>query len=198
MDHITIQKFKQNYALKTLIQETQFGQWLSRLFYLNEELHKEYDSLYQESYYVKLHELLTEGKEYAEETLDWMIDLDNRLKGLQVKMTTEKIVWYNILIHGLKEIRETISDEELGFMEYKRHSASHIFQNNYEVGFTKSGKLKTHCKGEDISVVIDRFKNLLITHGMDKGFDLYVTKKLYHKISKLYSDLNGLNKMSLP
>jgi hypothetical protein len=180
MDKKEFEKFKRDYALKTLVQEAQFGQWLRFFFYLNHKLNEEYDTIYQMSYYVKLYELLTEGLEYAKMVLS----------NLSIEISKGKVDWYNILIEGLSEIKVQMSDEEFEFLEYKRHSASHIFQNKYEVSIKKDGKRKTTYKnGETLDDIADKFKELLIKHGSDKHFDIYLTSKLYPMISSLHSTL---------
>jgi hypothetical protein len=180
MDKSAFEKFKRDYGLKILVQESQFEQWLMFFFYLNEELHKGYDTIYQSSFYIKLYELLNEGSAYAKEVLD----------SLSSRVNVEKIKWYNKLDKGLSEIRSTFSDDEFEFIEYKRHSASHIFQNKYEVEIKKNGSLKTKYKNsESLDEINSRFQKIILKHGSDKNFDIYVTTKLYPLISQLYYDL---------
>jgi hypothetical protein len=185
MDRATFEQFKRDYGLKVLVQESQFTQWLQFFFYLSQELHKEYDSIYQDAFYVKLYELLTEGVAYAEDVKS------NVTPGIN----DEKIKWYKTLIAGLTNLRSLFSDEEFEFIQYKRHSASHIFQDKYEIGIKKNGSLKTHYKDESLADISLRFQTILLTHGSDKNFDLYVTRKLYPVLSKLYTELTTKKKV---
>jgi hypothetical protein len=124
--------------------------------------------------------LSTEGIEYAK----------NVLANLSIEIDEEKVNWYNKLIQGLVKIKLTLSDDEFEFIEYKRHSASHIFQDKYEVEIKKNGKLKTNYRGgEALDEINMRFKKLLLKHGSDKGFDLYITGKLHSIASALYKNL---------
>ncbi len=184
MDKLQFEKFKRDYALRLLVQETQFGQWLNYFFYLNDELSKEYDSIYQQSFYVKLYELLTEGLDHAK------LFSENLLP----EVNPQKLSWYKCLIEMLLIIRTEVFDDEFEFIEYKRHSSSHIFQNKYEVDIKKNGTLKTTYKnGISLDEVTKRFQQLLLKHGSDKDFDLYINKKLYPLIDKLYNELRQIN-----
>lgn len=184
MDKVRFQKFKRDYGLKTLVQEAQFEQWLKFFFYLNQKLHEEYDTIYQMSFYIKLYEVLTEGLQYAKKVF----------QNVSPEINPDKANWYKNLIGGLLEIRLTFSDDEFEFIEYKRHSASHIFQDKYEVDIKKNGTLKTNYKnGETLDEVTLRFQKLIMKHGSDKDFDVYVTDKLYPIIFRLYNNLKLKN-----
>ncbi|MEJ7676701.1 MAG: hypothetical protein WKG06_02245 [Segetibacter sp.] len=79
---------------------------------------KEYDSIYQQSFYVKLYKLLTEGLDYAKLVSE----------NLLPEVNPQKLSWYKCLIEMLLIIRTEVFDDEFEFIEYKRHSSSHIFQ----------------------------------------------------------------------
>lgn len=64
MNKIEYERLKLDYILQTHANEELFGQWLRKFFYLNSELNKEYDSIYQSSFYVVFYELVTAGLEY--------------------------------------------------------------------------------------------------------------------------------------
>ena len=70
MNKIEYEKFKFDNILQTLANEKLFGQWLRKFFYLNNELNKEYDSIYQSSFYVVFYELTTVGIEYSKKVFE--------------------------------------------------------------------------------------------------------------------------------
>lgn len=57
----SLQSFRLNATLKILTQQEQFFQWLKMYLYINESLHREFDSVYQQMYYVSLNQLMKEG-----------------------------------------------------------------------------------------------------------------------------------------
>jgi hypothetical protein len=157
-----------DYALKIVSQKQQFEQWLKIFFYLNERLHKEYDSIYQNSYYIKLHQLLTEGITYANYVLNQLKKVNNKKAEL----------WYETLLNELVNIKEGLSLDELNFVEYKRHNYCHIFQNGYEIQINDKGLVNRSERSE----LVNGFYDLLSQFETEKEFDLNFTKKLHPKI----------------
>lgn len=171
--------------VKTLVQEQLFGQWLRNFFFLNKKLYEEYDTIYQKTYYTKLYGLLTEGLEYAKKALSYLQGGEN----------IEKLNWYQMLVDGLQGIKSDLSEIEFQFIEYKRHSACHIFQEQYESQLTRKGKVKQFRKNKHLNIVNAELSSIILKHGSDKKFDLYLIEKLYFKTTELYNKLlqNGSN-----
>ncbi|AGA78885.1 hypothetical protein [Echinicola vietnamensis] len=184
MNKIEYERLKLDYILQTHANEELFGQWLRKFFYLNSELNKEYDSIYQSSFYVVFYELVTAGLEYSKKVFESLQNSENH----------EKKEFYSELIGGLKILKLLFSESEFEFIEYKRHSCSHIFQNHYEKRITDKGKIITKRKGKLIDKLNKEFSETILKHGFERGFDEYMTQKLYPKITKLY---NGLEKIKM-
>jgi len=176
------EKLKSDYMIKTFVQEEQFGQWLRKFFYLNHELNKEYDSIYQDSFYVVFYELVTIGIEYGKNILDHLKSGNNK----------EKTEFYFELIKGLENLKSKFSETEFQFIEYKRHSVSHIFQNHYENRISDSGKYQTKRKGKSIDDNNSELKSVILENGSDKEFDINMTKKLYPNITEMYTRLEQI------
>ena len=182
MNEIKYKKLKFDHILQTLANEELFAQWLRKFFYINNELNKEYNSIYQNSFYIVFYELSTVGLEYSKSLLEHIKNSQN----------FEKKEFYKELINGLISLKSLFSESEFEFIEYKRHSASHIFQNHYENRISNKGKILTKRKEKLIDELNSEFKEILLKYGFDRGFDKYMTSKLYPKITELY---NGLEKI---
>lgn len=169
-------------VLNTQVNEELFAQWLRRFFYLNQALYKEFDSIYQGSFYIVYYELSTEGITFSKSVLKHIENGENY----------QKIEFYRELIKGLEDLKSEFSESEFEFIEYKRHSFSHIFQDSYEVRFSDKGKILTNRKGKLIDELSSSFREILMKHGFDRGFDEYFRQKLYAKTSELYNKLNRI------
>lgn len=185
MNNLEYEKFKIETIAKTFAQQEQFYQWLRKLFYLNNELYKEYHSIYQDSFYVIYYELITEGFIYSQEILKKIEKSDNK----------DRIEFFRILTKGLTDIKSIFSESELQFIEYKRHNASHIFQNHYEKRLSPKGNLINSRKGKSIEQIQKELDIELIEKGFDSGFDDYMTHKLNPLITNLYNQLQKKNEI---
>jgi len=183
MDKIQHDKLITDDILRTSINKGLFIQWLKRFFYLNHALNKEYDSIYQGSFYVVFYELVTVGLEYSKGVLTYIDNSEN----------LDEKEFYTELVNRLKKFKSEFSESELEFIEYKRHGFSHIFQNTYENRILDNGKIQTKRKGKLIDELNSTFKEIMLKYGFDRGFDEYVMKKLYPKISELYNKLERIN-----
>ncbi|MCK0192971.1 hypothetical protein [Arenibacter sp. F20364] len=182
MDKIQYEKLKLDYILQTFADKELFDQWLRNFFYLNSELRKEYDAIYQNSFYIVFYELVTVGLDYSKSVL-------GNLKNSQ---NMEKNDFYKELISGLKDIKSEFSESEFEFIEYKRHSSSHIFQTGYQKKILNNGTIKTKRKEKLLDVLNSQFYKILIKHGFDRGFDEYMNSKLYPKIMGLHERLEKI------
>jgi hypothetical protein len=187
MNNQDVTRLKHEFVLNTLVNQELFGQWVRHFFLLNHELHNKYDTIYQSVFYVKFYELITIGLTYIDEVLEAIKDSDNK----------EKIETYEELKRGIIEFKSEFSIEELEFIEYKRHSASHIFQHHYETRLLDNGRIQTKRKEKELNELHTNFENILLKHGTDKGFDEYMTRKLYIKIVHLYNNLQIIRKKYL-
>lgn len=125
-----------DYAVKTHTQKQQFDHWLNIFFSINRSLHLEYDSVYQSSYYIKIYQLLTEALEYAEGIRERIKNVDNK----------DFKDWLDVLINGLTELKRNIPQDELKFIQYRRHNVCHIFQNDYEVQINNKYEAKRQSR----------------------------------------------------
>ena len=185
MNDITIKEFKQEYILKTLVQQTQFEQWLKFTFYLNSKLHKEYDTIYQDAFYVKIYEVLTEGLEYANKVYRSLMQGNN----------VQKTIWYLNLINGLGKIKSDLDESEFLYIEYRRHIASHIFQNQYE-SIQDNLKIKKFRKNNNLKEINEKLKSMIVKYDSDRKIDDYLNKKLHLELTKIYDSL--ISKSPIP
>ncbi|NHB70377.1 hypothetical protein [Perlabentimonas gracilis] len=182
MNDLANNEFKTDFIIKTLVQETQFEQWLKITFYLNSKINEGYDIIYQEAYYVKVYELFTEGLEYAKSVYE----------KLKKSTNIEKKKWYLELINGLDRIITTFDETELLYIEYRRHVSSHIFQNQYE-HIQKDLKIKRIRKNNELKEIRENLESIILKHGSDKAVDEYLNKKINPQFSKLYKTLTNTN-----
>lgn len=74
---------------------------------------------------------MTVGLDYTRTVSESLIMLkDNNVK-----------IFHNELTIGLEGIKSLFPEEEFEFIEYKRHSCSHIFQNSYRKQKKKNGEI---------------------------------------------------------
>lgn len=166
--------------LKITSQRKQFIQWLYKLFGLNNELHTEYNTFYQLLFYIVVYELLTEGRDYNMRNID----------SFKPKDDCHNKWFYDKIEEHLEKIRNSLSDEEYVFIEYKRHTACHIFQNQYE-HIQDNGKIKEKRKTQNIDDIVCKIETILLKHGGAKECDLYLHKKLYPIICEFYEDIKN-------
>ncbi|HBL33128.1 MAG TPA: hypothetical protein DDZ96_04825 [Porphyromonadaceae bacterium] len=164
----------------------QYEQWLGKLFYLNDALHKQYDLFYQELFWIVLYQLLTEGNnQYLNKTV------------ILVKKINEPYEkkWYNRLRKGLLELKDQFTTVEFEYLEYRRHNSCHIFQQDYSV-FKKDNSLKNkkeqNRKKRSVINIELEFFSVLQKYGGDTGFDTHFRIVLYPIINQLNIDLNTI------
>ncbi len=162
---------------KIISQKNHFDNWLKYLLHINIELNEEYNSIYQQAFYVKLYEMLTNGLIYAEQIVEILHKTQN----------DNLLNWYQIIVNDLTYIKTQISEKELALIEYKRHRACHIFANAYEIQITK----KYEIKRPDRFYKWDDFTDLLIEHGSEKEIDKYLFKKISILLSEMQEKLEN-------
>ncbi len=172
------EEFQRDFITKTLVQQVQFEQWVKYIFYLNAKLQKEYDAVYQDAFYVKLYEMSSEGIGYATKVYNYMKKSNN----------LDKANLYSTLINGFEKIIADLNEPELLYIEYRRHSASHIFQNQYEF-IQDNLTIKKSRKGKDLKEIDSILKNLVKKHGNDRQIDKYLNSKIQPKLTKLYMSI---------
>jgi len=178
MNSSAIEEFKRDFTIKTAVQEKQFEQWLKLFFFLNNELKEKYDFVYQDAFYIKLYELFTEGLVYANKIL----------KAIDKNKNFEKHSWYLKLVEGLETIKLEIAEIEFEYIEYRRHNACHIFQDNYEI-IQENLKIKKERKGKNLHVLNKELMKLISKYGSDRKLDDYLNNKLQPKLTDLYNQL---------
>jgi hypothetical protein len=175
-------------ALNEIVHQELFKQWLKELFTLNQQLSKEYNRIYQKYFYVIFYELMTTGIEYSE----------GAVRDLSGSENIQAWEFYNIICIGLKDLNLMFDEVEMQYIEYRRHGTSHIFQTHYEYRIDNKGNITTERKKKSIDVIDAELKSLIIKHGDDKKFGIYMTSKLYPKIIELYNKIeNQQNKNGL-
>lgn len=171
-----------DFLLKTFVQQDQYTHWLSALMRLSEELNKEYNRYYQQLYYVKLYQLMDEGLAYSKSVVESIKD-----------ESSYKSIWHSAIINSILSIKKMLPEEELDFIEYKRHNVCHIFQNGYEV-VQNDGRIKQKKGDKNIKELGASLHRVLLKYGDDKGFDEYLTKKLYPILKELFERINAIHK----
>lgn len=184
MEKDQFDNLKSEKVLEILANQELFGQWLRTFFFLNVELHKQYDSIYQSHFYIKFYEVVTTGLEYAEKIFKAVENTEN----------IEKKEFYKKLVSGLIDLKSEFSESEFEFIEYKRHSAAHIFQKGYSKQITNNNVITSKYKKKLIDILNRDFEIILLKHGFDRGFDEYMNTKLYPKVLKLYNQLEQIKK----
>lgn len=183
LNRLEYNKFKLDFIIKTFVHEEQFAQWLRKFFYLNYELSREYDTIYQDSFYVVFYELTIVGLSYSKEVLSHLENRDNH----------KKTLWYRNLVGGLEELKNQFTEVEFEYIKYRRHSSSHIFQNSYEHQVFEKGEITSQERENRISTTEEDLKMLILKHGGDKNFDLYMHHKIFHLATNLYNRLRKNN-----
>jgi len=183
MDEIAKEDFKQDFIVQTIVQQTQFEQWLKYLFLLNNELTEKWNFVYQDMFYTKLYDLLIEGLTYANKVFE----------SLQKGQNNNKIDWYAKLIEELNNIKSELTEEEFDYIEYRRHNSCHIFQNKYE-HIQKNLQIKTERDNRKLIDINISLKKIILKHGSDKDIDVYINSKLQNKLTQLYNVLTEIQK----
>lgn len=165
--------------LNDIVHQELFKQWLKEFFTLNQLLNEEYNRIYQKYFYVLFYELMTEGIKYSEE-------IATELTGSRDIQVWE---FYNNIYTGLKDLKLMFDEEEMQYIEYRRHGTSHIFQTNYEYRMKSNGKVITELKKKSIDVVENELQIVLTKHKTDKNFEIYMSSKLYPKIIELQNKI---------
>lgn len=178
MGNIAIQQFKRDLLIKTLQQEFQFESWNRDLFYINSKLQKEYDYVYQNTFYVRLYEILTVGIEYAREVYSYLEKSDNE----------EKKSFFVNYIEGFNSIKESFDKSEYLYIEYRRHLTSHIFQNQYE-HIQNDFKIKKKRNNDYLFEINKRLMDLIGKYGSDRCIDDYLNYKIQPLLNVLYLKL---------
>lgn len=181
MNDFPKEEFLRDLSIKTLVQHAQFEQWLKSLFYLNNELIKSWEFVYQEMFYLKFYETITEGLVYANKVLEH----------LKIGNSENKIEWYNELINGINNIKAELSEEELDYIEYRRHNTCHIFQNSYE-HIQDNFKIKKNRKDKELHNTNNNLKKIINKYGSDKKIDFFLNSKLQSKLHSLHNRLTKI------
>lgn len=166
--------------LNDIVHQELFKQWLKEFFTLNQLLNEEYNRIYQKYFYVLFYELMTEGIKYSER-------IATELTGPRNIQVWE---FYNNIYTGLKDLKLMFDEEEMQYIEYRRHGTSHIFQTYYEYRMESNEKIITQLKKKSISLIEKELQTILIKHGNDKNFGIYMTSKLYSPVIELQNKIH--------
>ncbi|WP_313579248.1 hypothetical protein [Chishuiella sp.] len=182
MNEFPKEEFLTDFLRKKIVQEEQFNQWLRILFYLNNELTKKWDFVYQDMFYIKFYEVMTEGFSYANKVFEDLKKGENQ----------NKLEFYEELIKGLTIMKSELQEDEYNYIEYRRHNICHIFQNGYEY-IQDNLKIKKEIKGKDLQKIKNEFEKIIDKYGSDKNFDIFLNKKLQPNLTQLYTKLIGIH-----
>jgi hypothetical protein len=178
MDTFAVFQFKRDFTIKTIQQEIQFEIWNRELFYLNAKLQEEFDSVYQNTFYVRLYEILTVGIEYARAVYNYIENSNNE----------EKKDFYLKYIDGFSSIKSSFDKSEYLYIEYRRHLTSHIFQDQYE-HIQNDFRIKKTRKNDDLYDVNKRIMGLIDKYGNDRCIDDHINRKIQPILNALYLKL---------
>lgn len=177
-----VPNIKLEIMLQIFVRKYLFEQWVRKLFYLNNNLNKEYDSIYQDQYYILIYNLLTEGKSHIVQVMESIKESDNKYI----------IEFYDKLYKAILEMESSLNEDENFYLEYRRHGACHIFQDQYEI-IQENGKIKEKRKNISLVKLHQSLENVINKYEGDNGFDLYLNKLFYPILSKLYSELTNIH-----
>ncbi|MBN8789773.1 MAG: hypothetical protein J0I84_22055 [Terrimonas sp.] len=76
-------------------------------------------------------------------------------------------------------------------IQYRRHSAAHIFQDQYERIQKDTLKIKKVRKGKNLSELNLSLQSLIKEFGSDENVDQYLNKKIQPKLSGIYKILTS-------
>jgi hypothetical protein len=172
-------EFKQEFVLMTLVQDVQFEQWSRTMFELADKLSKEYDAIYQEAFYIRLHDVFSTGLDYARGVLVLMEGSTN----------TNKVTWFEKFVPGIESIRKTLTEPEYHYILYRRHCSCHMFQDKYERVQRDTLKVKSVRNGKSLKDLNDQLLELLRNFGSDRALDEHLNVKLAIPINELYKQL---------
>ncbi|WP_400071958.1 hypothetical protein [Zobellia russellii] len=176
------EEFKYQYVKKGIVQELQFLQWLHSLFILNVEINKEYNHNSAELFIVKLVQFLKEGDEYCQNIIPKIPTSD-----------IFKIQLFQRILKFIEDFKENIPLAEFDFLEYKRHTICHIFQNGYEP-VQRNLKVKTLLKNRELSEIDNNLKDIISSEKSEMGVQKKLFKKYYVLIEDLRTDLVYIEK----
>jgi len=157
MDEIIINEIRQQKEFE----HKQFTQWLKTTYQLKDLLQINYDRIYQDSFYVKIFELITSGKNYIQMFND-TIEQNNY----------EASIKYKLLLKIIDDILSSFKESELDFIEFRRHSSSHIFTKGYNF-IQDDFKLKEIKNKKSLIDIHSNFDSIFKKHKTTKNFDLY-------------------------
>ncbi|GAA0879437.1 hypothetical protein GCM10009119_24050 [Algoriphagus jejuensis] len=172
-------EFRKEFMLMTVVQEVPFEQWSRAVFFLANRLSKDYDDVYQEAFYIRLHDIFSTGLNYARGVLLSMKGSEN----------TSKVRWFEIFIPGIEAIRNTLTEPEYQYIQYRRHCSCHMFQDKFERVQRDTLKVKSVRNGIDLKELNAGLLGLLREFGSDKDLDAHLNSKLAIPINDLYKQL---------
>lgn len=180
-----------------LMRNNQFNKWLNMLCWLSDELNKgleEIQSLmYNQLYIVKLVEFITVGREYV------LTELTNDKSDYAHACFEEIANTIDIII-------SQYSEDELIYLEYRRHNVCHIFQEGYDI-YQQDGKIKNNknviskeigtAKTLTTKELEDKFAAVLHQYGFpnkpDDNFDKTKRALIHPVLSNLRDKINEIN-----
>lgn len=93
------------------------------------------------------------------------------------------------LTEGIENLKNIFSPIEFEYIKYKRHNASHIFQDGYEHLVFEQGEIKSQEREDKVEKMNSNFRKLILKHRGDKGFDIYMHGLLYSAVIDLSNRL---------
>ena len=155
-----------------------FENWLIILFYLNDSLQKEFDLIYQDSFYVKIYELLNDGLTYSKSIL----------QNCNKKNDIENANWYSTLINEIENIKNQFSEEELQYIEYRRNKVCHIFLSGYD-RIKKDLTINKKRKNLDLEILQSNLYKVISKLDNQENPNLFFNNKIHPILNDLYIKL---------
>lgn len=181
-----------NNNLKVIMIDTSRKHWklfydsTKALFVLDDMLATKYNWYYQELFYVKL--------------VSFFVDSLSYVKEKAYPLPNDKVVskWFECFWNWRERILQSLSADELIFINYRRHRAAHTFQDGYEYNpngenkdvriLHENGKIVAHARLE-IEEAIRR-----VTNGYKdtKEWDIEMTNRLHPLFLEMRTELNRI------
>ena len=151
-----------------------FCQWQIKLYASVKHLFaiNDVDTFMQDIFYIKLHGYLNEGYKFLASF--------HKIYALYLPME------FSYIVAGLKdeakELKQIISKEEESYIEYRRHTATHLFQSDYDI--ISATQVVSSKKVQKQSRVNIHIESKLDKYKHDDLFDLNFVQRVYNLFEK--------------
>lgn len=170
--------FQDIFYQERIFETKQFNNWIEQIFEIKLKLEKTHDEIYQETFYVKIYDFITVGKEFLENIIS-KIEANHNLDPNNNIYNTNKLL---LLI--INEINNQFTPIELEFIEFRRHNSSHIFTKGYNL-IKDDLKVKEKFKNKKLEDIHSNFDSIFLKHKSNPDFDKYFNKIVFNALNKI-------------